>query len=160
MRLILVRVETMKQPWGTSSSQGPRAQRYGDEHASKEAGWSLLKSIGTGRLCCMARLRNLTIALKKKYRAYIIRASESLMWSLGPASFTSTAAHRGRFCRPAFKMAKCTGKGRTQIASSMLVCVPTKRGCSSTTPTHTSKIGHFCNPARLMDNSAYRIFPA
>ena len=55
----------MKQPWGTSSSQGPRAQRHGDEHASKEAGWSLLKSIGTGRLCCMARLRNLTIALKK-----------------------------------------------------------------------------------------------
>ena len=98
--------------------------------------------------------------IEKKYKAYIIRASrvpdvvtQSCMIYIHGSSWR-------RFCRPAFKMAKCTGKGRTQIASSMLVCVPTKRGCSSTTPTHKSKIGHFCNPARLMDNSAYRIFPA
>ena len=157
--MILVRVETMKQPWGTSSSQGPRAQRHGDEHASKEAGWSLLKSIGTGRLCCSARLRNLTIAWKKAHGMHYkgVRVldvvTQSCMIYIHGSSWR-------RFCRPAFRMAKCTGKGRTQIASSMLVCVPTKRGCSSTTPTHTSKIGHFCNPARLMDNSAYRIFPA
>ena len=58
--------------------------------------------------------------IEKKHMSCIIRASrvpdvvtESCMICIHGSSWR-------RFCRPAFKMAKCTGKGRTQVALSML----------------------------------------
>ena len=80
----------------------------------------LVKEYRNGPPMLLGKVAKFDHRIEKKYKAYIIRASrvpdvvtQSCMIYIHGSSWR-------RFCRPAFKMAKCTGKGRTQVALSML----------------------------------------